>query len=261
MQGVILASPEQIRKIFDSPSNCVSRLPIGFIPSDGQKFAPDICFDKNGLRMHYIVEPVPIYFAHEFGHYHFGTIDPEFKLRHRNADRQHRDTNLREYVGLNLCGEVPAWILEFKYIFEHEEELKTGDVGVVIDRVCNLLNPEFDCATCRLMNLALSLASLEKSLKDTLRDTMTQLRYLWKDKNVADELERLEFGENAISEDFGISFDTKRKVYMAKYNANNNLNIIKRWLEKIEYSNAQDTVQKIKDFVKEACAATKKTCK
>lgn len=48
---------------------------------------------------------------------------------------------------------------------------------------------------------------------------------------------------------------------MAKYNANNNLNIIKRWLEKIEYSNAQDTVQKIKDFVKEACAATKKTCK
>ncbi len=265
-QGVIMPSPEQSRKIFDSPSNCVSTLPIGFIPSNGQKFAPDICFGKNGLRMHYIVESVPIYFAHEFGHYYFDTIDPDINVKYSNAEcrllnaskPEDNNTNLREYVGLNLCEEVPTWILEFKYILEHEEELKTGDAGVVIDRACNLLNPEFDRATYRLMNLALSLASLEKSLKDTLRDTMTQLRYLWKDKNVADELERLEFDENAISKDFGISFDTKRKVYVAKYNANNNLNIIKRWLGKIGYSNAQDTVQKIKDFIKEACAATGK---
>ena len=250
----IITKKQQRFNVFKT-NGWITGVPLGFVPKSGQEFLPDCsCSSSDGIKVTNVKESIADYFVHESGHWYYYGNDKGY-LKKESKVYLNKEQNIRAFQGMSMISEIPAWLFEFRYRITREDDLKTGDAYCVVGRIVRMLSLEYESAFARCSNFALSIASLENvKLKALVDKTIAQLKPIWSGADVAKSLENCEIVDDAEPADYGITFDKKQNRFVMKYNADENLKIMKRWLNKIGYEDADATIEKIKAYTKEEYA-------
>lgn len=249
--------PYKAKSFWDS--SALSRLPIVYMQKwDILQCQSEYRYDV-GLTMICVIESFPQLFVHESGHYYLDSRCDEFV---KIVDTCFKSTNDKcdpdegkRWSALAMTSELIAILFEFKYILTHEDQLKINDAFLTLFRITSMQSQFIDDDYYKVTHLALSLASSDSCLADVANTTIEQLRVFYRDgADVVSLLNQCKVVESATEKEYGVEYDQKEGRVIFKFNHARNVEIMKRWLNKIGYEDADYALQKISGFINEQIA-------